>query len=61
MTIKEWAAWHNTPPAEKPFYKPQYGTGVGNVAGAFMGLSCLICEQWQESRHARNCPVGRQT
>ncbi len=45
----------------RKFYVAQYGTGIGNVAGEYLGLSCKVCERWQSCGHDNTCPLYKKT
>ncbi len=46
------------PKKVRGFYSPQYGVGIGNVAGTFIGFACKVCSKWQEYGHDDDCPVA---
>lgn len=41
------------------WYEPQFGAGVGNKYGQFLGLSCKVCRVWIQYTHDKNCPVSK--
>jgi hypothetical protein len=41
------------------FYSSQWGTGLGNKEGEFLGFSCKVCNYWRECGHEEGCPVKK--
>lgn len=52
-------ALRTLPVMVRGFYEPQYGTGIGNTAGEFLGLTCKLCDRWEEYGHSKDCPVKK--
>lgn len=46
------------PVSIRGFYQAQYGTGIGNINGELLGLSCKCCKTWGDAGHDAGCPVS---
>jgi len=53
---KARAAMEQLAPQIRPYFHPEYGTGLGNRKGVFMGLVCC-CGRRGDRGHRENCAV----
>ena len=52
------AALNALPENIRRYYSKQFGLGIGNKEGKFVGLACKSCDHWREYGHDDDCAVA---